>query len=257
MTIGALLIGDEVKRLRASLGLSPIDRLFDWWYSPELILGMFPSWYGKPQHDWPAQLVLVGFPLNYGQPEVGISEKTLSFCSKGDRPIAFTFGTGMMHARELFELGTAVCKKLGVRGIILTKYENQLPRKLPSFVHHSSFEPFHKLFNCCAAVVHHGGIGTVAMALSAGTPQLILPFAFDQLDNGVRVQRLQAGEYCEPRKLSLDTLEQTLVEVLNVKISHGAKAIQRQSCLENGLERAADLIADRLNSKTPIRNQRA
>ena len=210
---------------------------------------MFPDWYGQPQVDWPKQLQLVGFPLNDGRPEAGISEETLAFCSKGDRPVAFTFGTGMMHATELFRLGIAACKTLGVRRIIATKYRNQLPQDLPSFIHHSSFEPFQKLFPQCAAVVHHGGIGTVAKALAAGTPQLILPFAFDQLDNAVRVKHLGAGGYCEGRKLSVNTLAQILGEVLKEPIVGDAKSIRKRFADGSGIERAIDLIEDRLSAR--------
>ena len=36
------------------------------------------------------------------------------------------------------------------------------------------------LFPRCAAVVHHGGTGTVAAALWSARPQIIVPFIFDQ-----------------------------------------------------------------------------
>jgi rhamnosyltransferase subunit B len=244
--VGGFLVGEEVKRLRRSLGLRAIRRFFDWWYSPDLVLGMFPEWFGQPQADWPKQLQLAGFPLNESGPDAGISQRTLAFCRQGERPVAFTFGTGMMHAGELFRLGIAACKAVGARGIILTKYRNQLPQDLPSFMHHSSFEPFQKLFPRCAAVVHHGGVGTVARALAAGTPQLILPFAFDQLDNAVRVKRLGAGGYCDRRKQSVATLAQALDEAVKNRIVTGAKSAKRRFRDSSGLERAIDLIEERL-----------
>jgi UDP:flavonoid glycosyltransferase YjiC (YdhE family) len=45
----------------------------------------------------------------------------------------------------------------------------------------------------CAALIHHGGIGTCSQALRAGIPQLIQPYAFDQFDNGARIEKLCAG----------------------------------------------------------------
>jgi UDP:flavonoid glycosyltransferase YjiC (YdhE family) len=42
-------------------------------------------------------------------------------------------------------------------------------------------------------VVHHGGIGTLAQAVKAGVPQLIVPNAHDQPDNGQRIGRLGLG----------------------------------------------------------------
>jgi rhamnosyltransferase subunit B len=44
-----------------------------------------------------------------------------------------------------------------------------------------------------AALVHHGGIGTTAEALHAGTAQLVVPLAHDQFDNGARVEALGVG----------------------------------------------------------------
>ncbi|CAL5184659.1 unnamed protein product [Lathyrus oleraceus] len=40
--------------------------------------------------------------------------------------------------------------------------------------------PYGWLFPKCAAVIHHGGSGTIAAALQAGTPQVVCPFVLDQ-----------------------------------------------------------------------------
>jgi UDP:flavonoid glycosyltransferase YjiC (YdhE family) len=192
--VGALLLGRELNQLRTSLGLKRVRRIFHWWFSPELAIGMFPEWFGEPQRDWPPQIQLAGFPMNDNPPNDGVPEKTIQFCRAGNPPIAFTFGTGMMHAAELFQNAIEACRTLGARAIFLTRYRSQLPGGLPSFFHHCEFAPFQKLFPLCAAVVHHGGIGTVAKALAAGTPQLILPFAYDQMDNALRVKKLGAGD---------------------------------------------------------------
>jgi UDP:flavonoid glycosyltransferase YjiC (YdhE family) len=53
-----------INAFRAELGLPPVRRVMDhWWNSPELVLCMFPEWYGRPQPDWPPQTRHVGFPL--------------------------------------------------------------------------------------------------------------------------------------------------------------------------------------------------
>ena len=40
---GDLLIGRELNRVRDSLGLPPVRRLFRWWLSPQLVIGMFQN----------------------------------------------------------------------------------------------------------------------------------------------------------------------------------------------------------------------
>jgi len=57
-----------------------------------------------------------------------------------------------------------------------------------------SYVPLGSLLPWCSAIVHHGGIGTVAQALRAGIPQLITPMNFDQPTNAARVRALGAGD---------------------------------------------------------------
>jgi len=58
---------------------------------------------------------------------------------------------------------------------------------------HVGFAPFEELFPRSALVVHHGGIGTIALALAAGVPQIVRPMMGAQFDLGNRMQRLGVG----------------------------------------------------------------
>ena len=187
------LVGPSLNRFRASLSLPPSRHIIQKWLSPQLVVGLFPEWYGPPQTDWPAQMRLTGFPLFDGVQGEELDTPLLEFCQAGTPPVAFTFGTGMAHPAELFRAARAACQLLGLRGIFLTKYKDQLPTPLPPTILHRAYAPFRKLFPRCAAVVHHGGIGTVATAMAAGIPQLICPLCFDQPDNGARVRELGVG----------------------------------------------------------------
>ena len=44
-----------------------------------------------------------------------------------------------------------------------------------------------------ALLVYHGGIGTLAQAVKAGIPHLVVPSAHDQFDNGWRIAKLGLG----------------------------------------------------------------
>jgi rhamnosyltransferase subunit B len=83
-----------------------------------------------------------------------------------------------------------------------------VPSALPANVLWLPYVPLRTLLPHAAALVHHGGIGTMAEALRAGVPQLVVPLAYDQFDNGARVERLQAGRAlagwrARPRRLAL------------------------------------------------------
>jgi rhamnosyltransferase subunit B len=60
---------------------------------------------------------------------------------------------------------------------------------------YARYSPFSQLLPQCAALVHHGGIGSCAQALAAGIPQIIQPCAHDQFENARCVQALGAGEH--------------------------------------------------------------
>jgi UDP:flavonoid glycosyltransferase YjiC (YdhE family) len=181
-----------LNRDRSNLGLPPIRRFFRWWLSPDLVIGLFPSWYAAPPADWPPQLQLAGFG-RYDGTTAELPAEVLAFCTAGPPPVAFTLGTGMRHAAEFFRTAVASCQSLGARGLLLSKYADVIPTRLPDGVRHCPFAPFRRLLPLCAAVVHHGGVGTTAAALEAGCPQLVLPLAWDQPDNAARVETLGVG----------------------------------------------------------------
>jgi UDP:flavonoid glycosyltransferase YjiC (YdhE family) len=83
---------------------------------------------------------------------------------------------------------------------LLTRFADQLPERLPPHVRHAGYVPLGRVLGHAAALVHHGGIGTAAAALAAGVPQLVMPLAHDQLDNGARLQRLGVGDVLAPER---------------------------------------------------------
>src|SRR5207237_578600 len=86
---GYLLVARSLNRVRSGLGLRPVRRVFRWWLSPELVVGLFPAWYAAPQPDWPSQLRLAGFGRfdgARGDLPGGVRE----FCAAGPPPVAFT-----------------------------------------------------------------------------------------------------------------------------------------------------------------------
>jgi hypothetical protein len=71
--------------------------------------------------------------------------------------------------------------------------------------------PHDWLFSRVAAVVHHGGVGTLAAGLRAGCPTVIVPFFADQPFWARRARELGVGPDPIPRKhLSLDRLAQAI-----------------------------------------------
>ena len=223
------LIGRDLNLIRSRLGLKPARRILSHWLSPQAVLGMFPAWYGPPQADWPKAVTLVGFPMFDGGDAAEIPAEVEAFCRGGAPPVAVTFGTEMMHAENVFRALIEAAATLGVRCVVLTKYRRQLPAELPPSVFHCGFAPFQKLFPLCSAVVHHGGIGTTARAHAPGTPQRILPFCFDQMDNAARVERLGAGLSVRFKPGRLASIEAALKRVLEADTKATCRQV-RERC---------------------------
>src|SRR5262245_8385251 len=68
------------------------------------------------------------------------------------------------------------------------------------------------------------------------------PFAFDQMDNALRVKKLGAGDWLKPRNRSTEALAAPLKEVIGPEPSVQAKIIATRFEGRSGLECAADSI---------------
>jgi rhamnosyltransferase subunit B len=231
---GYALVAPELNRFRRRLGLGGVKRLFRWWLSPELVIGLFPEWYARPQADWPGQIRLAGFGRSDGV-KGELQEEVRAFCAAGAPPIAFTLGTGMAHAAEFFRKAATACERLGARGILLSKFGRVIPKRLPAGVRHCAFAPFRQLLRHCAAVVHHGGVGTTAAALEAGCPQLVLPLAWDQPDNAARVVKMGVGLTLGLRQRSSGHLTEALGRLLEMKLGERCREIGQRVDVD-GLE---------------------
>lgn len=198
-----------------TFGLPPATKFLEsWWHSPDLTIGAFPDWFCPPRADWPKQVKLTGFPLYDERGVTPISPALEQFLQSGEPPIAFTPGSAMIHGRNFFAAAVAACAKLDRRGILLTRHREQIPTDLPASVIHVDYAPFSQLLPRCAALVHHGGIGTTAQAFAAGVPQVIMPMAHDQPDNAARVVRLGVGAIVMPKRFTGDNVARALHALL-------------------------------------------
>ena len=209
------VVKPNLNRFRRELDLPPVSRIFhQWLHSPDLVLCFFPEWFAAPQPDWPSHTRLTGFPLFDNAHEPTLPLAVREFLEQGPPPLVFTPGSANKQGQQFFEEAVKACQLLGRRGILLTQYSEQLPSSLPKEVRHFPYVPLSQLLPHCAALSHHGGIGTCAQALQAGLPQLIQPLAFDQFDNAARVQRLGVGTMIPRRSFHATLIAQTLQDLL-------------------------------------------
>lgn len=249
----ARLIGGSLNELRTEIGLPPLRRIFSWWTSPQLAIALFPDWYAPPQPDWPPQLRIAGFPLYDGDTDGELDPQVLAFCQSGPPPVVATFGTGMKHAEKLFRAVTNACLQSGRRGLLLARHVDQIPANLPPEVRHFTYVSLRRLLPHCSAIVHHGGIGTTAKSLAAGTPQLIIPHAWDQLDNACRVERLGAGVTLRRRHVSVSRLANGIDCLERPTVGEQCHRIAGRFPATDPMDRACEWIEELARDAQPVR----
>jgi rhamnosyltransferase subunit B len=248
---GYLLATRHLSAIRTTLGLKHVRRLFRWWLSTDLVIGLFPDWYAAPQPDWPPQLRLAGFGRFDGVREE-LPHEIGEFCQAGAMPVAFTLGTGMTHAAAFFRTAVSACKRLGTRGILLSKYPGLIPGSLPSSIIYCRFAPFRQLLPLCGALVHHGGVGTTAAALESGCPQVILPLAWDQPDNAARVTRLGVGSSLVSRQRTSGHIARALTRLMSPEVLDRCRVVAAQTQERNGFDFAADWVEELMEKRVSV-----
>lgn len=105
------------------------------------------------------------------------------------------------------------------------------------------YVPHSKLFPLCQTVVHHGGSGTVGMALRCGIPQIVCPFMFDQSYWGDKVSWMGVGESIgHPRSLKAEVFATALVNVGSQEVWNTAASYGKMLLREDGVEFAVQLL---------------
>jgi sterol 3beta-glucosyltransferase len=135
-------------------------------------------------------------------------------------------------------------KDSGQRAVLSAGWSGLLPRDLPENIFPIQPIPFSWLFPRLAAAVHHGGAGTTATCLSAGIPQVIVPFIADQPFWAQRLVNL--GVAPAPivlRRLSSEKLVNAISEVItNPVMRQKAVLLSQQVRSENGIDQAAKIL---------------
>ncbi|MEX1167598.1 MAG: nucleotide disphospho-sugar-binding domain-containing protein, partial [Hydrogenophaga sp.] len=223
---------------RAQQQMAPVTHFFDHMLkAANASVALFPDWFAAEQPDWPQPFWAGRFPNSHSEisSPAELSTELDRFLSEGDAPILITLGTGHQHAKDHFSTALKVLKRMGRRGLFVSQHAAQVPQNLPPTVMWQAYAPFGALLPRMAAIVHHGGIGTMAEAFRAGVPQLIVPFAFDQFDNALRAQRLGVGEILMAKRFSTSRLTRRLETLLfSARVGEACAALATRMQQNNG-----------------------
>ncbi|OGA24414.1 MAG: hypothetical protein A3I02_05905 [Betaproteobacteria bacterium RIFCSPLOWO2_02_FULL_67_26] len=207
-----------LRAFRAELGLPPTGKVaqFEGQFSPRLHLALFSGVLAAPQPDWPPNTVVCGFPRYDGAaPDARTRAELETFLAAGEPPIVFGLGSSaVMVAGGFWRAAIDAAQSLRRRAILLTGNPPEALGAAPPTIKVFQYLPYSAVFPRAAAVVHSCGIGTLAQALAAGRPQLIVPVAFDQPDNARRAAALGVARSIPFAKASAGALARELAALL-------------------------------------------
>lgn len=234
-------VGDSAARAELSLTRAPF-----WGPFRALAAGRTPVLYGFSPHvlprpaDWDANTHVTGYwfldpPAGWTPPA-----DLAAFLDAGPPPVYIGFGSmGNRDPEAAAALSLRALELSGQRGILASGWGGLRPVDVPETVHLIQSVPHSWLFPRLAAVVHHGGAGTIVVGLRAGVPSIVVPFFADQPFWGRRVAQLGVGPAPLPRrKLTADRL---------------AAAIDR-AVSDSAMRRAAADLGARIRAEDGIAN---
>lgn len=141
--------------------------------------------------DWPSHIVTTGF-WRLPAPSIWRPQDALvTFIAEGSPPIYVGFGSmTFANSEAVADMIVGAAAATRRRVIMSSGWGGLRPTLVSKDVFLVDDIPHDWLFPQMAAIVHHGGAGTTAAALSAGVPSIVTPFTADQPFWAWRLQEL-------------------------------------------------------------------
>ncbi|KPK87714.1 MAG: hypothetical protein AMS27_01510 [Bacteroides sp. SM23_62_1] len=172
-----------------------------------------------------------------------------NFLNSGEPPIYIGFGSNPISSAEKYSQVFEKVRDLTNRRLIISKGWADLPGGNDHDILYVDEIPFEFLFPRLAAVIYHGGTGTMAAIARAGVPQAAFPFMGDQFANQKQLVKLGLGpDTCSFKKITAEAMASAIQECIR-NDSYRIKAQEIAGKLQNtdGVELTVELIEKELN----------
>lgn len=169
----------------------------------------------------------------------------LAFLGDGPAPVCIDFGS-MPDAdpQATTRMALEALERAGQRGVLISAGRRFQGVPLPGTVLAVDRVAHADLFGRCAAVVHHGGAGTLAATVRAGVPSVVVPHMLDQRAWGRRLYALGvAPRPIARRKLSVERLHEGIATAVgDGGMRERAAVLGEQIRAEDGVACALELF---------------
>ena len=174
------------------------------------------------------------------------------FVEKGAPPLVLTFSSlPLSDPESVLRIHARTAMLLDRKLVILSGWagfqKSNIPLECREHMYISGDLPHRWLFDRSAAVIHHGGIGTLAQAVRCGKPMLIEPYGNDQFFNASRAIKLGIGAAANPRWMIPEALAELIEnKVMNPETVKRVRNLADAMSTDPGVEYVADLVMSRL-----------
>jgi UDP:flavonoid glycosyltransferase YjiC (YdhE family) len=232
----------EIDKIRLTLGLRPASSENCDFSYPTIGVALWPEWFAESNADSAIRIVPVGFLRDEDTAEEDFPPAIKRILNGGERPVLITAGTGSYIGSEFYEVTAKACELLNFAGIAVMQHSTQQPMDCNHCVSWVGILPFPKLMKHISAVIHHGGLGTLACAMVAGVPQLVLPKGADRPDNAARLQKLGVAEFLPPPNWRPELIAEALMRLVSSPVvAEKCRTAERMSG-KDGAEAACQVI---------------
>lgn len=247
-----------VNRVRAGFGLPPRRDVF--WLgntSPQLTCLACSPAFQPPAPDWPPYVRVTGFCFWDTPPDWTPAAELAAFLDHPGPIVAVTAGSIAPSVAASFapfcRASIAAIRRAGARALLIGVTPDGVAPSADPDVLALPFAPYSHIFPRCAAVIHHGGIGTAAQCLRYGLPSLVVPWGVDQFYTGARLTRLRAGLLLQRRRYRPDHAATALSRLLHdPTFSAAARSIRDQIAREDGVAALCDALEALLRTPSPV-----
>lgn len=228
----------ELNETRRRVGLPALPYSHNGISRSLCLVGTFPQL--EYPRSWPGSVHVTG-PLLWEPPADAVSPPA------GDAPLVLVApSTSQDRGHRLLEVALRGLADLPVR--VLATYNRRVPIRpirVPPNARLVEWLSYSRTMPTADVIVCHGGHGTVARALCAGTPVVTVSAAGDMAENGSRVQWAGAGLSLPGRFLSPRALRWCVKRVLEDPLfSSRASELAAWHRRHDGAKTAARLVED-------------
>jgi vancomycin aglycone glucosyltransferase len=241
------LFGAALNTRRASIGLPPVDNVYDYGFTDHPWLAADPT-LGPWREPGDLDIVQTGAWLL--PDERPLPAELVAFLDAGTPPVYVGFGS-MRAPTDIARVAIEAIRAQGRRALVARGWADLALIDDRDDCFGVSEVNQQALFARVAAVVHHGGAGTTTTAARAGAPQVVIPQMADQPYWAGRVADLGVGAAHDGPTPTAESLSDALRTALAPETR--ARAITVAGTIRtDGATVAAKLLLDAVSQERPL-----